>query len=77
MTQFAKVIDHKYLIRDLYSKAILNTDISIVKKHEKRIMDLQKEESREKEINTLKSEVLDLRNLILNYINKNKVEIGE
>ena len=64
MTQFAKIIEHNHLVRDIYSKAILNTDTSIVRKHEKRMYDLQKEEVREKEFILLKNEIQEIRKIL-------------
>lgn len=72
MGRFAKIADHSNLIRDLYSKAVLNTDNSVIKKHEKRIKDLQKEEARVKEINNIKADIAEIKNLLKTYLIYNK-----
>jgi hypothetical protein len=59
--EFAKIVDHPTLVRDMGSQAILNTDLTVVRKHEKRIQELHKEEERSREINTLKSELAELK----------------
>lgn len=64
MSKYARIVDHTNLVRDLYSKSILNTDISVVKKHEKRINDLQKEHAREVEINSLKKDVTEIKEML-------------
>jgi hypothetical protein len=64
MARYAKIVDHKHLVRDLHSKAILNTDPTVLRKHEKRIIDLQKEEERKNEINIIKSDIAEIKNLL-------------
>ncbi len=60
----AKIVDHNNLVRDLSNQAILNTDLSLVRKHEKRVVDLQKEEAREQEINNLKNDINQIKELL-------------
>jgi uncharacterized protein (UPF0262 family) len=69
MGNFAKVIDHKFLVRDMYSKAILNTDTSVIKKHEMRMRDLQKEEARTLEINCLKQDMIEIKAMLKSLLN--------
>jgi hypothetical protein len=64
MKQFAKITDHKFLVRDMYSKAVLTTDTSIIRKHDKRMLDLQKEDARSIEINTLKRDMQEIKELL-------------
>jgi hypothetical protein len=73
MTKYAKIIEEKYLVRDMYSKAVLNTDTSAVRRHEKRLMDLQKEEVRDKEINSLRSELSEIKKLLYTMITNKTV----
>lgn len=75
MTQFAKIVDHKHLVRDLYSKAVLNTDTTVVRKHEKRMRDLQKEEVRTAEINNLKTEMADIKKLLQALVSAKNIEV--
>jgi hypothetical protein len=74
MNQFAKIVDHKHLFRDMYSKAILNTDISVVKKHEKRMRDLQKEDARDKEFQLLKNEMIEIKKM-LSMLTTKQIEV--
>lgn len=62
--QIAKITDHKFLIRDMYSKAILNTDESLIRQHEKYMLDKQKEKDRVTEINNLKKEIIEIKELL-------------
>jgi hypothetical protein len=73
MKQFAKIADHKFLIRDMYSKAILTTDTSVIRKHDKRMLDLQEKEARTEEINTLKQDMKEIKDLLRYLITGVKV----
>ena len=61
---YAKIENHPNLIRDMNTQAILNTDRSIIRKHEERIQKLQKEEVRDKEINTLKNDITEIKTML-------------
>ena len=50
---YVKVKDHEYLVKDTKTGAILNTDINIVRQHEFRMKEMQKEKAREEEINNI------------------------
>lgn len=63
--KYLKVEEENNLIRDTYSKAILNTDISAVKRHEMRMIGIQKERQKEEEINSLKQEIAEIKKLLL------------
>lgn len=71
--EYAKIVDadgtiQPNLVRDMFSKAILNTDTSVVRKHQKRLIDLQKEENRTREIDNLKSELDEIKGLLRDLI---------
>jgi len=73
--QYAKVVNNEgviqtNLVRDMVSKAILNTDVSVVRKHQKRLQDLQKEENRINEIQNLKNELGEIKDLLRTLLNK-------
>jgi wobble nucleotide-excising tRNase len=68
MKQFAKIADHKFLVRDMYSKAVLTTDSSVVRKHDKRMLDLQKEEIRSAEITSLKNDMKEIKDLLRSLV---------
>lgn len=59
------VQEENNLIRDTYSKAILNTDLTAVKRHENRIKQIEKEKQQESEINSLKQDIAEIKSLLL------------
>jgi hypothetical protein len=61
---FAKIVDHPNLVRDLRTQAVLNTDSVAVRRHEKRIADLQKEQARDQEISCLRQELCEIKSLL-------------
>jgi hypothetical protein len=69
MTEFAKIVDHPNLVRDLNTRAILNLDTVSVRRHEKRIQDLQKEQARDQELSNLKQEVSEIHALLAQLSN--------
>lgn len=68
--QYLKVENEKALVRDSYSKAILNTDVSSVKRHEERMRRIEKQKSQEREINSLRQEIAEIRELLCKMISK-------
>ena len=52
----AKIIDNEGLLRDMETQAILRTDLSVVRKHEARVVEMMKESSREEEIASIKKD---------------------
>jgi len=68
--RYLKVENEKNLVRDSATNAILNTDISVVNKHQHRMQQLQKETSRENEINSLKNDIEELRNIVTQLMSK-------
>jgi hypothetical protein len=51
------------------TQAVLNTDQLAVRRHEKRIADLKKDEARENELRTLRSEVQELKQMFASLSN--------
>jgi hypothetical protein len=70
MKKFAKIKDHEGLIMDLSTGAILNTDKTVVLRHQKRINEIEKETRRENEINNIKSELSEIKQLLQMLIKK-------
>ena len=70
MTPFLRIAENNNLIRDPYSKAILNTDLSAIKRHEHKINSLQKEQERSDEINIIKKEISELKEMISQLLRK-------
>lgn len=68
--QYMKVKDETHLVKDVYSKAVLNTDKDILKKHEMKMRQVEKEKLQQAEINSLKDEINELRKLIDNMLKR-------
>lgn len=68
--RYLRVEDDKALVRDVQNNAILNTDLSSIKKHDVRMKKLQKERMQQEEINTLKNEISELRDLITKLLSR-------
>jgi|TARA_Y100000992_G_scaffold256000_1_gene189337 uncharacterized coiled-coil DUF342 family protein len=64
---YQKIEDNPNLIRDSYSKAIINTDVEA---YEKYLLLKSKLKSDKKEIDSLKNEVSELKDLVKDLINK-------
>jgi len=60
----AKIIDKQNLVRDMNTNAVLNTDQLAVRRHEKRVADLQKESIRELDINQMKSDINEIKEML-------------
>jgi hypothetical protein len=59
-----KVRENERLIRDSSNFAILNTDRSVVQSHEQKLAQLRKVKAQEEEINTLKSDISEIKDLL-------------
>lgn len=68
--KYLRVKDETHLIKDVYTKAVLNTDKDILKKHEMKMRQVEKEKSQQAEINSLKDEINELRKLIENMLKR-------
>lgn len=68
--KYMKVKDETHLVKDVYSKAVLNTDRDILKKHEMKMRQVEKDKSQQAEINSLKEEIDQLRKLIENMLKR-------
>lgn len=62
--RFVKVEGQEGLIRDMETQAVLPTDISIVRKHEARVIELMKNAQREEEIAAIKKDVLEIKEML-------------
>jgi hypothetical protein len=65
---YIKVKDHEHLVKDVRTGAILNVDQTFVTKHEQRMASIKKEERREQEINTMKSDIAEIKALLQKLI---------
>jgi len=59
-----KVKENERLIRDGSNLAILNTDRSAISSHEQKMIQLGKLKTQEEEINTLKSDVSEIKDML-------------
>jgi len=69
MREKAKVEENSSYVKDMTNFAILNTNKSVVVKHQQKMAELQRNKKVEEEINSLKSEVSDIK-IVLNQILK-------
>ena len=60
----AKITDHPHLVRDLHTGAVLNTDHLAVRRHEKRISDLQDQQARDAEVASIKNEITEIKAML-------------
>lgn len=65
-----RVNDHPDLVKDSHSKAVLNTDLSAVRRHEERLTKVMKEVNREKDISQLKDEVGEIKGMLKALLEK-------
>ena len=74
MTEYIKVEEHPKLVRDTYSRAIINTDVHAYEAAIKRTRSAnkQKDTIRDavRDINNLKSEMHEIKNLLLQMMDK-------
>ena len=68
MSKFVKVEGHSSLVRDTYSNGIINTNMSEYKIYMNRVKSREKQgdqiRNAVKEINTLKAELREIKNLL-------------
>ena len=69
-SNYVKVKDHEYLVKDTKTGAIFNTDLNIVRQHELRMKQIEKEKARDEEINKIKSDVSEIKQLLQALVNK-------
>lgn len=60
----ARVRENLHLVKDLDNFAVLNTNIAVVKEHEKKMAELKRIKSTQDEINSLKSEVSEIKSML-------------
>ncbi len=72
MTDFAKVKDHKGLIRDMNSKAILNVDNESLMDHRNKKNVMKKMLENSNKIDKLENDVSEIRDMLQLIINRLK-----
>lgn len=65
----ARVKDNNNFVKDLDSLVVLNTNKSAIAKHEQKLAELRKTQWVESEINNLKSEVSDIKDMLSQILN--------
>lgn len=60
----ARVKDNMNYVKNMDNMAILNTNRAAIAKHEKKIAELKRSQSVDNEINNLKSEVSEIKNML-------------
>jgi hypothetical protein len=60
----ARVTENKDFVKDLDSMVILNTNKGVVAKHKQKMAELNRAKHVESEINNLKSEVSDIKDML-------------
>lgn len=66
----AKVKDHKEYVRDIETNAILNVDKEVLKKHAIVMAEKEKETRHQEQINNLKSEISELKDMIRSLLDR-------
>ena len=64
MSEKARVKDNLNYVKDMNNFAILNTNKSAVAKHQQKMAELKRAKLVEEEINSLKSEVSDIKTML-------------
>ena len=74
MTEYKQIEDDKDFVKDMHSKAVINTNKSayLAAVQRKKIFTQQKDELRDatREINILKSEMHEIKNLLVKLVEK-------
>lgn len=75
MTKLLNIVDHKGLVRDMHSKAVLNIDIQAKKEHKrsqefmkKMMEDSEKIEELESSVNSIKNDVSEIKNMFIQLV---------
>lgn len=64
MGERARIKEKPHLVKDLNNFAILNTDKAVVAQHKLKVAELHRKKQIENEINNLKSEVSEIKNML-------------
>jgi hypothetical protein len=64
MGERARIKEKPHLVKDLNNFAILNTDKAAVAQHKLKVAELHRKKQIENEINNLKSEVSEIKNML-------------
>lgn len=74
MTDYIPVQDHKNLVRDTHSRAVINNDMNAYQRavNRSRLVQQQKDELRDavRDINNLKCEMHEIKSLLLKLVDR-------
>lgn len=60
----AKIKENPHYVKDFSNGAVLNTNKAVIAKHEIKMSELQKKKQVDDEINSLKTEVSEIKNML-------------
>jgi len=64
-----RVRENDRLVRDSNNLALLNTDRDAIKRHEMKMEQLRKQKQRDEEINSIKNDITELKQMLRELIN--------
>lgn len=67
----ARVRENEHFVRDSRNLAILNTDYSALKAHEAKMAHLSRQKVQEEQINTLKNDISEIRDMLAQLLKRN------
>jgi len=67
-----RVKENESLVRDSNNFAILNTDRDTLNSHERKMMQLRRQKAQEDEINTLKRDVSEIKDMLRELLEQRK-----
>jgi flagellar basal body-associated protein FliL len=73
MTNYAKVKEHKELIRDMHSKAILNIDEQSLLEHRKKKSMMKEIVNNSQKINQIENDISEIKQILFSLSDKFKV----
>lgn len=70
MSKYAKVKDHKELIRDMHSKAVLNIDTQALLEHRKKKAAMQEIVNNSQKIKKIENDIAEIKQLLFSLAEK-------
>lgn len=66
-----RVMENDRFVKDSRNFAILNTDKSVLREHERKLAQLQRQKAQEEEINNIKNDVAEIKAMIAQLLESN------
>lgn len=73
MTEYRKVVDRKGLVREMHSKAVLNTDHEALLEHRKKKAVLKEVMTNSQKINQMENDIQEIKRMLFSIVEKTKV----